>query len=196
MRRRLIGRLIGRVAGFSVTETTAVMTGLSLLTATAAPNIQEYIDLARETKAIGDVRVVVVSLVRLMNDVGQFGRGTGRPPADLLVGPGQAPDAAGRDASEWTAAPEASRVEPLADHLLTNAAGYPADRWRGPYLEHLSEDPWGCRYAINTGLLGKGTGNVTLVLSAGPNCVVETPFRMTGLSIPGDDVVGLVSAGH
>ena len=64
------------------------------------------------------------------------------------------------------------------------------------YLERLSEDPWGCRYAINTGLLGNGTGLVTLALSAGPNCIVETPFRMTGLSIPGDDLVGLLSSGH
>jgi hypothetical protein len=142
------------------------------------------------------VRVIVVSLVRLMNDVGRIGSGVPGQPPQLLVGPGQTPEAAGTDASEWRGMPDGARVQELAAHLTTNAAGYAENQWRGPYLEGLSADPWGCRYGANVGLLGNGTGLVTITLSAGADCVVDTPFRMTGLTIAGDDVVGLLSTGR
>jgi hypothetical protein len=191
--RRTLARVARGVAGFSVTETATMMTALSLLTATAAPNIQEYLEMARETKARGDVRVLVVSLTRMLNDVGSIAARAGR--ATLLVGPGRAPEAVSTDLLHWSAS-DPPPVQALADHLLTNDAGYPDGRWRGPYFEGLSPDPWGCRYAANTGMLGNRDGLMTIVVSAGPNCIVETPFRMTRLVPAGDDVVGIVSTGH
>lgn len=197
---RLLARIVGGVSGFSVTETATVMAGLSLLTATAAPNLQEYLDVARLTKAHGDVRVIAVSIFRLVLDVKTVTSLSNGRGIELLVGPGRVPEARLPDTAAWRDQVDESRVQNLAAHLVTNAAGYPVvgsdRRWRGPYLEGLSSDPWGCRYAANIGHFRRRDGLVTIVLSAGPNCMVETSFRMTGLSVGGDDVAGLIGAGH
>jgi hypothetical protein len=98
-------------------------------------------------------------------------------------------------------------VDLMADHLITNAAGYPVPSqasfgvggpqfgtgWRGAYISTLGADPWGNRYAANTVFLGVaadsstagegiGTGGWThdvIVLSAGRDSTVQTPFGGT-----------------
>lgn len=181
-----------------------MLTALSILSATAAPNIQEYVDTARLTKARGDVQVLVVSMVRLMVDVGGLaGRpgGAGARAPEVLVGPGDVPDATTPETARWSDPLDQARVGEMTGHLVENTVGYPvgggaARRWRGPYVMGLSADPWGLRYGMNIGFLNNREGYVTLVLSAGPNGLVETPFQMTGGRPYGDDIVGLVRSGH
>ena len=71
--------------------------------------------------------------------------------------------------------------------------------WRGPYLGGpIGPDPWGNRYAVNVRYLDPGanvagplagyTADV-IVLSAGPNGVVETPFEVEGNTPGGDDII-------
>jgi hypothetical protein len=64
--------------------------------------------------------------------------------------------------------------------------------WRGPYLEKLSEDPWGNRYLVNikNGSPSDTPAKVVWVLSAGPNGIIETkPNDLTdsGPVTGGDD---------
>jgi len=72
--------------------------------------------------------------------------------------------------------------------LPTHAEGL---GWRGAYLQQeVGADPWGRRYAVNVQfLLGR---NEVIVLSPGPNGVVETPFEGQGLVGGGDDRVTLL----
>lgn len=81
--------------------------------------------------------------------------------------------------------------------------GYDASKWRGPYLQKNPLDPWGKRYYVL--LIGNGPArnwgcgntwsfNSVVVLSAGPNGVIETPSHIwySGYWEPktyGDDVI-------
>jgi type II secretory pathway pseudopilin PulG len=197
-RRRCALAVVVACAGFSTVETSAVIGAVSTLTATAAPHLQGYIDTAHATKALGDVRVIALSIVRLTTDVGQIG-GHQRVRPSLLVTDGEIPDSAGPQTVDWLAPIENGATQTLTAHLVDNEAGYATEtvpggslRWRGPYLEGLSADPWGSRYAVNVGLYRQGGGRSVLVLSPGPNKIVETPFAAVGLRTGGDDVIGLI----
>ncbi|HXH24981.1 MAG TPA: hypothetical protein VNI78_07010 [Vicinamibacterales bacterium] len=188
-------------AGFSAPEAAAVMAGLSILTATAAPNLQEFLETARVTKARGDLRVIAVSLVRLMNDVGPSLRLPGRSTGpNLIVGPGEPPLAETRETAPWVEPVVDPSIQTFDAHLVDNTAGYPVasegPRWRGPYMESVSPDPWGSRYALNAAFLAPGSGAPAVVLSAGPNRIVETPFRLTRFTASGDDFLIVVSSGR
>jgi type II secretory pathway pseudopilin PulG len=185
--------MVRATAGFSVTETSVVVAATSLLTATAAPNLQEYLETARATKALGDVRVIAMSLVRLTAHVGHPRRGADR--AELLVSQGDIPQADVSAVRPWTRPIDHRIVQSLVDHLVDNAAEY-VSRWRGPYMEGLSPDPWGARYAANVGFLIKPGGHAVLVISAGPNGILETPIATVGLRTGGDDIVAVVGRGR
>lgn len=189
-----------RVSGFSAVETTAIIAATSLLSATATPQIREYLDTARGVKAAGDTRVIAISVVRLANDVGRVRLARTVAPT-LLVTDGEIPHVQSPTDRSWALPLDGKTVQPLASHLIDNAANYPGQRgqpiqWRGPYMDGLSPDPWGKRYAINVGLMDGNTGATVLVLSPGPNGIVETPFEAVGLKTGGDDVVGVIGRGR
>jgi type II secretory pathway pseudopilin PulG len=105
----------------------------------------------------------------------------------------------------------------MDSHLVTNAAGYTAVTfasgggprngigWRGVYLNGpIDVDPWGYVYQANTVFLaiandsmaGTGEGqrsggwsSEVMVISAGPNGVIQTPFGGTATAAVGDDIV-------
>jgi len=186
--------------GFSVTEVTTILTAMSILSAAAAPSVSDYVEEAKQIRARSDVRTIGVSLVRLFNDVG--GERTiegGWGHYDLLVGAGAAPGAGSAAAVSWSDVDE-TRVGLLNDHLISNGPGYTARRashrsgWRGAYLQDpVSADPWGHRYAVNVSAL-KSRYLDTVVLSAGPDGIVNSPFERDGLPTAGDDMGSLVSS--
>lgn len=81
---------------------------------------------------------------------------------------------------------------------LTTSADYPAVgrfRWRGPYLRHLTPDPWGNAYIISVGAMERNGSPIALgakgwIVSAGPNGVLET--APDAPSLGGDDIGTLV----
>lgn len=197
--RRVVASALAGAAGFSTIETSAMVTAVSVGSATAAPHLQQYIDMAHVTKATGDVRVITVSMVRLMTDVGQIRGARGRRPR-LLVTEGDVPAVGAAGSEAWTAPVDDDSTQPLGAHLVDNAAGYAAGsafppRWRGPYMEGLGADPWGTRYAINIGLLSS-PGQAVVVVSAGPNEAIDTPFAQVGLAASGDDIISVLGRGR
>lgn len=188
--------------GFSTVEVMTVLSALAMLSGMAAPAVQDYVTEAKLVKVCSDVRVIATSLTRLANDVGPESRRPGGWATYLLlVGAGGVPRV-GPDTDEvWALPINDPQVASLDSHLVTNTAAYgPYDMstgfgWHGAYLENATgSDPWGSRYAVNaraaTSLIFD-----TIVLSAGPNGVVETPFERDGISAGGDDVLALVSSG-
>jgi hypothetical protein len=138
--------------------------------------------------------------------------------ADLIVGEGATPALATglidfpignvSAAINWDdAIGTPATVDAMADHLITNAAGYPVPSqasfghggpqfgagWRGAYISAIGPDPWGNRYAANTAFLGvatdsaaAGEGNAAggwtldvIVLSSGRDSTIQTPFGGT-----------------
>ena len=188
-------------AGFSLLESTVVIMAAAIVAATAGPGIVEYLDSARALKARGDVSVIVTSLRQLMYDVGELKGRDGALPS-LLVSSGDPPELYKGGDPEWILPVDGRIVQELSHHLVDNTAGYPmgsgkARRWRGPYIEGLTTDPWGTRYSINVGCLNvPATDFVTVLVSAGPNHVIETKFRSAVVAdTHGDDLVALVSTG-
>jgi hypothetical protein len=191
--------LVVSSVGFSTIETSAIMGATSILAATATPQLKEYLESARGVKAAGDVRVIALSIIRLTSDVHRI-RMQQKVSPHLLVSDGDTPSVADAAGREWTRPLNGAETQPLAAHLITNDAAYPAgspfSRWRGPYMQQLSPDPWGSRYAANVGLLEQPGSHAVLVISAGPNRIIETPFEAIGLQTGGDDVAGVIGRGR
>ena len=84
----------------------------------------------------------------------------------------------------------------LANHLIynrTQGGGYPVKgerAWRGPYLEQAPLDPWGHPYVIHLGAVFPNNRHTSaVVVSGGPNGVVETPqLSRNGSRFGGDDI--------
>ena len=85
----------------------------------------------------------------------------------------------------------------FTDQLIDNVPAYSTSgrrAWKGPYLESDQADPWGSQYYANVIYLQSIYINATypsIVLSAGPNKLIETQYSQTGpgITIGGDDIV-------
>ncbi|MBI4486578.1 MAG: type II secretion system protein GspG [Acidobacteria bacterium] len=178
-----------------------VLTALSILSAAAAPAVSDYVEQAQLLRATQDVRTIAVVLTRLFNDVSaERDSQTGWASYDLLVGAGAVPGTRGVGTEMWAAAVREGSGGMLDDHLVTNAAGYTRRAggavfgWRGSYLQQrVQPDPWGHRYAVNVRAMNAGAH--TVVLSAGPDGVVDSPFESDALPTAGDDIVAVLSSG-
>lgn len=136
---------------------------------------------------------------------------------EMLVGDGRTPDV--RDEIvrtpssdvDWNTRQDNAAVQSFGDHLVVNQpSGTPTFAyrtggrfgWRGAYLgTDIFADPWGRRLAANVEFLGSPSGgaepsgslNSVIVLSAGPNGIIETTFASAGVARGGDDVHCLLS---
>jgi hypothetical protein len=90
---------------------------------------------------------------------------------DVLCGPGRAPVAQTPAARRWMATPRGN--------LVLESGSVPVD-------------PWGNCYVVNIGVLRTTEPATLWVLSAGPNGVIDTPFRAESASPVADDVAALV----
>jgi type II secretory pathway pseudopilin PulG len=198
-------RTLIRQGGLSLTEVTIMLSVLSVMSAVISPSIGDYVEDARRVKASEDVQILASTFARFAFDVTRdSGLTGGWSAAELLVGPGDTPNAGGGGAAAWTDAVDGRRVSRLEDHLMVNTTGYRtresgpryvAAGWRGAYLSGLTPDPWGRRYAINVKTMAGGQAD-TLVLSPGPNGLVETDFDADGPRPGGDDIIAVIAGGR
>jgi hypothetical protein len=182
-----------------------VLAVMTLVTSAAVPSLDGYVLLAQQVRAQHDVRTLAVSMLRLRMDVnGQIHIPGGVGTYTLLVGDGNRPAIALGGDREWVLPPGAPEVGRLADHLVINRPDYRPvaidlrSGWRGPYLDApvIKSDPWGNRYALNAKGLQHGRPFAVIVLSAGPNGIIETPFDVNGALANGDDLYALVTGGR
>lgn len=209
-------------------EIVVVLAVLAILLAILVPIVTQHIEESRTSKATSDVKAIAQAIQRFWVDVKVFpiiSDTTGGIQESLgdiirLEGPGSLPVLEPAGDPLWTADPpagaECQSLRPgvipsrddLVDHLVTNAApidggpGWPltgARRWKGPYLERLTEDPWGNTYLVNIINSKESCPNASFVLSAGPNGEINTNFDIAitevnngivGTELPGgDDIV-------
>lgn len=193
MFRKLLG-----VRGFSAAEATVILSSAAVLAAVTAPAVGNYISEARQTRAREEVRVVANAVTRVTDDL--LSRASipgGVATLELLVSEGDVPVVGSGVAAVW--AQTSTGVGALNDHLMVNGVGYPLPGsglpqgirgWSGPYLDRpMGADPWGHRYAVRFGH-GKAA---TLVLSAGPDGIVQTIDGPNGVVVSGDDIVSVMS---
>ncbi len=193
------------VKGFTIAETAIVLAVASIVTAAVVPAVQDYVVEARLIKAREDTHTIAGAFGRFVGDVvGQSKKAGGWATFDLLVSLGEVPAVGSGGDTAWAAATGTAQVGLLGDQLIGNVPGYSTQRpsmvnwirgWHGPYLEAgVGSDPWGHRYAVNVKWLGEPKA-AAMVLSAGPNGTIETPYRTTTAVPGGDDLIGLVSPG-
>jgi type II secretory pathway pseudopilin PulG len=98
------------------------------------------------------------------------------------------------------------QMEYLENCLVKNRAGFvlrgpgSSHGWNGPYLNSdIGTDPWGNQYLVNVAYLDSAPGvadaqgnskSAVIVLCAGPNQTIETPFTqpIVDAEIFGDDI--------
>jgi type II secretory pathway pseudopilin PulG len=188
-------------------EVAIVLSVMALLTGVLAPASFDLMAQARDVRVRQDCEGIRHALIALLTDVGRTTLTTGGPNGfrvDLLVTTAPAPAAASPTEHAWTRdADGTGAVDWLDRHLLTNDPAGDAARswplpthagssgWRGAYLHTPpGADPWGHRYAVNVQYLG--TRSDVLILSAGPDGLLETPYHARNLAYGGDDVAVLV----
>ncbi len=194
-------RSLADARGFSAAEAMTILTAMTVLSGVAAPAMSGYLDDAKLVRAQHDVRTISASVIRLFNDVGpERSIDGGWARATLLIGAGEAPRAGAPAAAGWSLQRAAEGVRLLDDHLVVNEAGYSVMSgsfrrgWRGAYLQDpVRADPWGYRYAVNVGAMRSQISD-TVVLSAGPDGVVHSPFEHDGLPTTRDDIVASVAS--
>lgn len=186
--------------GFSAAEATIILSTVSVLAATTAPALGDYVSEARQARASDEVRVVAAALSRVSGDLlSRAGVPGGLKTLTLVVGPGDVPAAGSGVDTVWTTPPTGAGVGLINDHVMVNAVGYPLagsdlpagiNGWKGPYLDRpLGADPWGHRYAVRFGH-GK---TATLVLSAGADGIITTVDGPNGVVAGGDDIVAVMT---
>jgi type II secretory pathway pseudopilin PulG len=202
----MMKRMTAGDTGLSLMELTVMLSVLSVLTATMAPSVVDYVGDARRVKASGDVQVVAVGVAQFLLDGNDTAAGgAGWRECSLLVGAGATPGSR-VGAEGWTSPLEPGGACAIDDHLVTNRPGYAAmsnatgswlrQGWSGPYVGSVGPDPWGHRYAVNSRHLADGSLADTIVLSAGPDGVIDTPFDVDGVAPAGDDLIAVISAGR
>jgi len=194
-------------AGLSMVEVVIVLSVMTTVTGILAPASLTLVQQARELQVERESASLRDAVVKLLLDSNRTSirLGPGNAPrVDLLVSEGASPDGDGSGDARWLRMPDASgRIDVLNHYLVENNPGGDAAKawprptsldsggWRGAYLRTVpATDPWGHRYAVN--VLHLGTRQDVLVLSAGPNGLVETPYEGRGLLPGGDDRAVLV----
>lgn len=186
--------------GMSVAEAAIVLSTVSILSAAAAPAIGDYVNEARQTRANDEVRVIAAAVTRLSGDLlSRADVPGGLGTLQMLVGPGDPPAVGTGADARWGLGRTTGGVGDFDTHLMANTIGYPRPGpelpqgirgWQGPYLDRpLGADPWGRRYAVR---FGRGQA-ATLVLSAGPDGIVNTVDGANGLIPGGDDIISVIS---
>jgi prepilin-type N-terminal cleavage/methylation domain-containing protein len=186
--------------GLTLMEIIVVLAVIGVMAAVLSPMVLNYLDDAKKSKAESDVKTIGAVILRLTRDVVHFPfykdgtKTTGDPDIELLRGAGN--DPVDHDSAKWLAT---TKVGELEDHLVKNNPGgtkyaiggrFP---WRGPYVEKISEDPWGNRYLVNikNANPADNPAKVVWVISAGPNGKIETDPNSLADSGPapgGDDI--------
>ena len=220
--------------GITLVEITIVLLVVSILAVAAAPTAKRAVDLAKLSRTLTDEAAIKTAVNNFMTDTTLIGfardgiaPGAGGPNVvETLVSDGDIPrecvPAQGcTTAPLWTNVVDNTNglTDFLERHLVTNnprgsaANDYPTTvgpPWKGAYLNApVGSDPWGNRYAVNvkwlaTNSLCTGRSNDVFVLSAGPDEIINTPYRVdtpacaantvatAGSSPTGDDIITVI----
>ena len=195
-----------RTKGFTLIELAVVLAIIAVLAAVLTPIVTNYIEQAREARAMADARVIADAIRLYQRDVGTypiFDNST----EQIADNPGAAdqfiagPTGASTPAAGVIAWASNVATTTLTSYLNTNYLGRSTSAalgkagFRGPYLGSLEADPWGNKFYITAANLTNSSTKWAFVISAGPNGSLETDpstARSVTLTPGGDDIVVVI----
>lgn len=187
------------------------MLAISMTVVTAlVPVMRPVLRRAEISRAHYEMLAIAFEINEELTDLGNFSNGftvngvrTGTQ-VQLLVSDGDTPrELQGSGSNLWQRPVDNTSgvVDFLERHMATNnprgdsGNAYPTsggNSWRGAYMTGpIDPDSWGNRYAVNTDYLDANNNDV-VVLSAGPNEIIETAWAANPLAAGGDDLIQLV----
>ncbi|MFO7870733.1 MAG: prepilin-type N-terminal cleavage/methylation domain-containing protein [Kiritimatiellia bacterium] len=153
--------------GFSLVEVMIAMAIFGLLLAMALPKFSKARETARIEKAQGDLELIAAAAKQLAWDTGKWPGGQSRTDRDQEI---------------WDLSTSSAGI-------LSRDSGFDEDRWKGPYLDELPDDPWGSKYFFDPDYNRGGT-NYIVVGSRGPNGTGPGPGSVANYD--SDDIIVLV----
>jgi len=172
--------------GFTLIELAVVLAIIAVLAAILTPMVTNYLDQARNTRALADTKTIAQAINLFKRDMGYYPVYTSLASAKTgtttkyLAGPSTATDPTVGAGGTGFAAILASSAQDIVTQLNTAWADLPNaanDRnpghisFRGPYIGNLDADPWGNKYVVAN---LSSTTNKAFVVSAGPNGALDT----------------------
>lgn len=199
-------------AGLTIVEVTLMLIVSMSMVAALVPTIASTVRRAETVAATSAMTDIRNQIIKTLVDINYKnftidGEKNGTV-VQLLVSDGDTPrecTAGATACASWQAAVDdgTGLSDFIERHLVTNNPrgdvlnDYPVtgnNIWKGPYLNSPNDpDPWGNRYMINVQFLGNDTNDV-VVLSAGPDEVIDTAFTANPIVVGGDDIIVLVEA--
>ena len=167
--------------GFTLIEVIVVAGIIAILAGILVPLIFKEIDESRITRASADIKSMSAAMIVFRKDNAAWPvmDATCNPNVSFLRGDGNL------DPNLAALGFDTSKTAMYDDYFSTDANGCYAPNWKGPYMAHVSADPWGNSYVSNVASFAIA-GQPVWIISAGPNKQLETPaFSNTAL---GDDV--------
>lgn len=182
---------------FTLVEMVVVIAVVALLSAIIVPLVAKQIDDGKISKAKNELVLLAAAINKFRIDVSLW-PGGGADPLETLVS-GTAVDADIDPSSGATLYGFLADGNEMWYHGISgnndtadifdnnlNANNFKGDdnyyattgesRWRGPYTPPTGMDPWGHPYMCNIGAALTGSKNLVVVMSAGPNGVIDTTF--------------------
>ena len=209
---------ISRQDGFTLIEVIIAVALVAIMAVAVAPPLVQNIKQGKITRAQNDAQTLGTAFLNYYKDIGEWPTHEGATALTIMagngsLGGGRAGIPAGSPAvpgsENWAMA---ASIGDMSRHLTGNkpATTNPlmissqnpnaTSRWNSPYTGGVPLDPWGNAYlvAIKYGqpaLTGTTTEDYDkhniMVLSAGPNKIIETPLDDTVFDeIPGGDDIG------
>lgn len=189
-------------AGFTLVEVVVVIAVVALLAAIMTPLIAKNIDDAKIGRAENEAQVIAAAIGNFYKDVGRWpsmnASGAYNRVTTLVSGNSSLAGTA-INSNGWVSSTSGATVDFIENHLLNNTpkgtGAYPAtgrSSWRGPYLNAAPLDPWGSPYMVNIAATNTSAAPLkALVISAGPNGVMDTVFATTRTTLAGGDDIAV-----
>jgi len=186
--------------GFTLIEVIVILAVIAILAAVLTPMIIGYISDARKSAAQSDVKIIATAVQAFNRDMKDWPIWATNTDRKLSTSTAVLNGLASNDGdTPGTTNVPSTPLGSIEEQLMTNptTVGYPttgSSKWKGPYLEKVTADPWGNRYYVVAAGLQPAKISLTgaafesaYVISAGPNKVIDTAYA-AGLTVtPAED---------
>jgi len=193
--------------GFTLIELAVVLAVISILAAILTPLVTGYLERARESRALADIRTIADAIKLYKTDTGVYpffdtsAQANSGKIADIAGGTSVVAVNSNGGCKQvtdtlWTGSYLATTsLEAYANANVMNLGKSVRGRvgFNGPYVSGIDPDGWGNCYYVEVDNLGSDATNWAFVVSPGPNGTITTSKTQpkTGQFVAADDDIAV-----